>query len=70
MAVFVDANDITPSPQKNSDGVQVLDHEIVQTNNGDFICPYCNREFNKKFGLTNHIKSSHKEYYDEYRSKN
>jgi len=54
----------------NQVSVKITDHEVVETKDGHVICPYCDRDFKKKFGLTNHIKAAHKEYYDSYRDHN
>jgi len=32
------------------------------------VCAWCDREFKKRFGLTNHIKAKHPEHFEEYKN--
>jgi len=42
---------------------------IVQNKDGKLICPYCQKEFKKPFGLSNHVNSIHPDHVDDYKSR-
>jgi len=42
---------------------------IVQNKDGKLICPYCQKEFKKAFGLSNHVNSIHPDRVDDYKSR-
>lgn len=43
---------------------------IIQTKDGKLMCPYCQRGFKSRAGLTNHVKSVHADQLDDYRIRN
>lgn len=49
----------TPKPARS------IDREIVEDRD-KLVCPYCDKEFSKPFGRTNHVRTKHPDKYDDY----